>query len=238
MRAMIERLRSLGVPDAAIPGVLELIDEQCAEAIRPRTSTERSRKFRKGKQEDATKTLQIRPVFVPESLHPRPEIVASDPPLACAFSIGEEVSILPPEKATLSTPKGDKPKSEVRGSRLPEDWRPNDAGRALAVELLGSNQTAHAELAKFADFWRAKAGAQARKSDWDAAWRYWIRNAGERHQRAGPQQNGHGTFNGKISLHDALKDFQRELEQSPGNDLFAPAGDEIRASPARLLSAR
>jgi hypothetical protein len=33
------------------------------------------------------------------------------------------------------------------------------------------------ELAQFKDHWTAKAGKDARKKDWQAAWRMWCRNA-------------------------------------------------------------
>lgn len=69
--------------------------------------------------------------------------------------------------------------STARGSRLPDGWRPDEAGRALASELLG-NSGARAELEKFTDFWRAKAGADGRKLDWNATWRNWVRRAAER----------------------------------------------------------
>ena len=80
------------------------------------------------------------------------------------------------------TPQTTPPSQEtkrVRGSRLPEGWKPNIAGRALAVELLGSNSAAHAELEKFSDHWRSKAGRDGVKLDWDATWRNWVRKAAE-----------------------------------------------------------
>jgi hypothetical protein len=36
------------------------------------------------------------------------------------------------------------------------------------------------ETAKFIDHWRAASGAVARKADWVAAWRNWMRKADER----------------------------------------------------------
>lgn len=40
------------------------------------------------------------------------------------------------------------------------------------------------ETAKFCDYWRAKPGAAARKVDWPATWRVWMRNAAEGAARA------------------------------------------------------
>ena len=39
----------------------------------------------------------------------------------------------------------------------------------------------------FADYWHAKAGADARKADWLATWRNWVRN-----QRSGSAQRPQG----------------------------------------------
>ena len=68
--------------------------------------------------------------------------------------------------------------SGSRGSRLPDGWRPSP-------EVVAQMRSAHpnvdlqAEHAKFTDYWRSKAGKDARKADWDATWRNWIRRAAE-----------------------------------------------------------
>lgn len=60
--------------------------------------------------------------------------------------------------------------------RLPEEFELTEERRAIAkVE----NADADREFAKFRDHWRAASGANARKHDWDAAWRNWCRNSGE-----------------------------------------------------------
>jgi hypothetical protein len=38
---------------------------------------------------------------------------------------------------------------------------------------------AEREFASFTDHWRAASGANARKHDWDAAWRNWCRRAAD-----------------------------------------------------------
>jgi len=235
-KATIERLRAMGVPDAAIPSVMEMIDAEREEARRPRTGTERSRACREKKRnENATKTLQDRSENVAPALQNRCADVAPEAPLACAFFMGEEVSILPPEKPTVSTPKGEKQKSEGRnrGSRLPQDWRPNDEGRKLAVEILGSNAAAHAELAKFSDYWQSKAGAKALHANWDSAWRYWLRNGADRHVRGPPNGNSH---NQKPTIFDAARARLEKRNERPDDDLPAGESGGIRRNPLRLLS--
>lgn len=89
-------------------------------------------------------------------------------------------------------------KKEIRprsptGSRLPADWElPEDWsnwGKGKRPEL-----DIAAEGEKFRDFWHSKAGKDARKVDWKATWRNWIRNARspDRAQRA--RDDGRGDF--------------------------------------------
>lgn len=68
------------------------------------------------------------------------------------------------------------PTSSNRGTRLPADWQ-------LTPELAQWSITERpgfpvmTEAAKFRDYWTAKTGKDATKSDWDATWRNWVRNA-------------------------------------------------------------
>jgi hypothetical protein len=76
---------------------------------------------------------------------------------------------------------------EKRGLRLPEDWRPSDEARAFAVSELGNSGAKH-EFEKFCDHFRARAGPNGRKLDWDATWRNWVRKAAEDGKK--PQHSG------------------------------------------------
>lgn len=67
-----------------------------------------------------------------------------------------------------------------RGSRLPADWEPGDAGMAFAAQQGLINGKAQAELAKFRDHWSAATGQSASKADWQATWRNWVRRSVER----------------------------------------------------------
>ena len=73
-----------------------------------------------------------------------------------------------------------------RGSRLAQDWTLPDDWREWA-RAERPDVDVDREAASFADFWHGKAGKDARKADWMATWRNWIRNS--RHgqsARAGP----------------------------------------------------
>jgi uncharacterized protein YdaU (DUF1376 family) len=70
-------------------------------------------------------------------------------------------------------------RSEAKGSRLPDDWRPDSGGWVYAAEQLGPNVDPARELDRFRDYWRAVPGAKGRKADWPATWRNWVRRAAE-----------------------------------------------------------
>ncbi|WP_273721082.1 MULTISPECIES: DUF1376 domain-containing protein [unclassified Bartonella] len=94
-----------------------------------------------------------------------------------------------------------------RGCRLPDDFEP-DYDFALAEGL--PPERIKAEIAKFRDYWRSKAGANATKTDWQATWRNWVRNSKnyEINQRGGNYGNysQRQKSNGEI-IAERIKDF-------------------------------
>jgi len=69
-----------------------------------------------------------------------------------------------------------KPKREQTGSRLPDDWQPDDQLVTWAKsERPDLNIATQAE--SFRDYWHGQPGQKGRKSDWPATFRNWIRNA-------------------------------------------------------------
>lgn len=85
--------------------------------------------------------------------------------VSVGVSVSEGVSV-------RCAPSGASPK----GTRIPSDWQ-------LTPELAQWATTERpgfpvmAEAAKFRDYWTAKTGKDATKTDWDATWRNWVRNA-------------------------------------------------------------
>lgn len=81
-------------------------------------------------------------------------------------------------QAVIGSVKEPSVKEQVhsRGSRLPQEWQPSIAelawARAKRVDL-----DVQEEADKFRDYWHSKAGKDAAKVNWTAAWQYWIRNA-------------------------------------------------------------
>jgi uncharacterized protein YdaU (DUF1376 family) len=90
-----------------------------------------------------------------------------------------------------SISKGNKEKeipngiSKKKGSRLPEDWHPNESHDILRIKLGFGVDEARTELSKFRDYWLSKAGQQATKLDWDRTFNNWLRTAAERRRPAG-----------------------------------------------------
>lgn len=86
------------------------------------------------------------------------------------------------------------------GARLPAGWRLPDDWRAWAERERPDIDVAR-EAASFADHWHGKAGKDARKADWLATWRNWIRRANVPSAFARPnhsQSHGHSAATRKL----------------------------------------
>lgn len=83
----------------------------------------------------------------------------------------------PSERACADAqPRQTKAHKTKPGTRIPDGWRPSNAGRAFAADRgLDPDSTADA----FVDWWSAATGSNAVKRDWDAAFRTWCRRAVE-----------------------------------------------------------
>lgn len=71
-----------------------------------------------------------------------------------------------------------------RGTRIPDDFAVTPEMVAWGRENVPTVNGA-LETAKFVDYWRAKSGAGATKTDWVATWRNWMRNAADRYPAPG-----------------------------------------------------
>lgn len=80
-------------------------------------------------------------------------------------------------------------------SRLPADWQPTPDLIDFALNEGLTHDDVRRELGKFRDHWASATGARARKSDWSACWRNWVRKAAEDRARTAsrsPGGNGSG----------------------------------------------
>jgi hypothetical protein len=76
------------------------------------------------------------------------------------------------------TKKPKSAKSDPRGTRLPDDWRlPKSWGEWALEHFVITPQQVRSEAEGFRDYWLAKAGASARKMDWQRTFQNWIRES-------------------------------------------------------------
>ena len=116
---------------------------------------------------------------------------------------------------------------ERRGTRLPVGWIPRlDDGSSAILSPFEKS-----ELAKFIDYWRARAGPGAIKLDWDATWRNWMRTANERRK---PEQQRDTVQAAARRLAESVIDFG-PIPQRP---VFGGSGDTSSRDPPRQLSQR
>ncbi|MET3560834.1 uncharacterized protein YdaU (DUF1376 family) [Bartonella japonica] len=88
----------------------------------------------------------------------------------------------PPIHEQKSVPKKAKRSKANRGCRLPADFEP-DYDFAINEGL--PPERVKVEIAKFRDYWKAKSGANATKTDWQATWRNWVRNSKDHKNKQG-----------------------------------------------------
>lgn len=69
-----------------------------------------------------------------------------------------------------------------QGTRIPDGWQPSPALLAWAASN-APHVNAVNETETFRDYWTARAGAAARKADWAATWRVWMRRASQDNAR-------------------------------------------------------
>ncbi|WP_375640817.1 DUF1376 domain-containing protein [Bartonella sp. AA168HLJHH] len=101
----------------------------------------------------------------------------------------------PPIHEQENVPKKAKRAKANRGCRLPTDFEP-DYDFAIAEGL--PPERVKVEIAKFRDYWRSKAGANATKIDWQATWRNWVRKAIEGLEKT-KNTNNNGGNNGNYT---------------------------------------
>jgi uncharacterized protein YdaU (DUF1376 family) len=90
----------------------------------------------------------------------------------------------PPIDATADQGDG---KPTRTGTRLPKDWAPTPADIQFAIDK-GMTQAAIERVAEtFRDYWLGAAGQKARKADWAATWRNWVRKDLEDMRRHPPR---------------------------------------------------
>lgn len=129
-----------------------------------------------------------------------------------------------PDTRSLSSLRSE---SGARAARLPPHWQPPDDLWRWSVDNLGSHEAVTYELAKFADYWAAKAGAGGARLDWDATWRNWVRKAVEYAQGRRNGGGGSGGNGGRKSAVDRVREANREALEG-GGDILAADDRDLR----------
>jgi len=92
------------------------------------------------------------------------------------------------------------------GTRLSDDWQPDDAAFAFALDQIGAEKT-HVEIERFKDHWLSVSGNKATKVDWTRTWRNWIRRAAE---YSAPKNTGRATPDLIASIRAVSASIDRE----------------------------
>lgn len=102
-------------------------------------------------------------------------------------------------------------------SDLPDDWEPDAKTWALADELGFTSQEAWDQLDRMRDWAKNADGTKGRKSDWNAAFRNWIKRAADDKSKR-PTQHGKATGNSRANNQDILDAIVREAERREAED--------------------
>lgn len=108
--------------------------------------------------------------------------------------------------STTSSNQKQKQEPTARATRLPELFQVTPEHRYFALENDLPSPDDH--IAEFRDYWLGKAGANAKKLDWDATFRNWLRKAKEFKGRA------HGERKAQISQDQQRRDFEQLMAES------------------------
>ena len=161
---LMQQMSDAGAPMEAILIAVRAIEER-EEAVESKRAVERERKRRQrakakdeGRDSHGTVTGQS-------------QDSPSATPLPC------------PPNEYISNPPIPTPENKTRarkGHRLPVDWEPKPlTDEVAAIVSAWPEGAVERELAKFRDWAAAATGDKGKKSDWDAAWRNWLRRRDE-----------------------------------------------------------
>ena len=92
-----------------------------------------------------------------------------------------------------------------RATALPDDWQPNAKTWELADELGFTAQETWDQLDRMRDWAKNAGGGKGRKSDWNAAFRNWIKRAAD-DKRSRPQAPRSNSLQDSFAILDAVVD--------------------------------
>ena len=114
--------------------------------------------------------------------------------------------------------------ARARATRLPEDWVPSERGLQWARQERLSEREIERETEKFRDHFRAASGANARKIDWTAAWRNWLRRHADTRQAGRQRSPAAGKMDDFRELIAEAKEHDRRRRESVSDHGEEPSG--------------
>ena len=118
-----------------------------------------------------------------------------------------------------------------RGTRLPDNFEPDETCHALAKELLLSKQETQQALDEFRDYWRGVPGARGVKIDWQATFRNQLRRQKGKSNGANPQANSSRSRPQRNSIHDSIAVVRAALVQRIADERGEGAGSTGQGNP-------
>lgn len=175
MEAIIIAVRAIEAKDAEIAA-------RDAEAAARRAKDAQRKKERRnvpGKSTDIPETIHGRSTDAAgtEEQFPSPSPSPSFPPH--------------PQTNPTHTPTRENTPHTRKGTRLSEDWQPDQIiGPTADMVACWPPGTIERELEKFRNYWLAKSGKDAVKTNWQRTWINWLISADERIGKHGNDRSG------------------------------------------------
>lgn len=162
---LMQAMADAGAPMEAIIIAVRALEEKDA-VLAAKRAVERDRK----RKQRGTVTGQSRDTDGTVTDIPSPQ----SPPLKST-----------PDPEKITPPLTPQPtKNCARGFRLPADWQPEPlTGKAAEMVVAWQAGELERELAKFKNYWLAKGGKDAAKTNWQRTWINWLISADERKPR-------------------------------------------------------
>jgi hypothetical protein len=118
----------------------------------------------------------------PDPVTGTPPDTVTGPPGQAVLPYRSESPVIPSKDPSLEpSPAIPRAARSTTGTRLPEDFMPDEKMRAwFAEEKLAAAIDGRIEHEKFVNYWVSCPGAKGRKSDWPRTWKNWMWTAAER----------------------------------------------------------
>jgi len=189
-----------------------MLELMAAVTIDARPAVDEQAERRRAKDRERKRALTPHTPQTPRNSAETAEVVEDTP----SPSSPNENNLTPSTHTPGNTPRARKGSASV-GCRLPANWQPQPltgaVGDASAAWPPGSLER---ELERFRDWAASATGPHARKSDWQAAWRNWIRKAeDEGRYRNGTARRNCGTA---ANRGDGFGNALREMSGDWGAD--------------------